>query len=339
MKPRERVYEQLAHRKTDFSPYVLDMFDEVADALDMHYGSRDWREKLDNHIHKVPIWRLPWDPPGSRHVKDAYGAVWRSDLLPAQVQIHPLSGPSLNGYKFPTPDEVLVENWEEIVREERERRPNHFLAAMIGTGVWEIVWYLRGMENALADVALEPKFFEELTCAIADHIVEVVDRVIDLPVDGLMFGDDWGHQRGLFLGGERWRRFLKPNLRRIYDRIHAGGKIALTHCCGCIVDVVPDVIEIGLDVLESVQPEAMDPYMLKKEYGKDITFWGGLGSQSTLQFGTPTDIRAEVHRLCNEMGAGGGYILGPAKPLRPEMPVENAVAALESFLGQAGVSL
>jgi uroporphyrinogen decarboxylase len=99
---------------------------------------------------------------------------------------------------------------------------------------------------------------------------------------------------------------------------------------------MPDVIESGLDILESVQPEArgMNPYELKKQYGSDIVFWGGLGSQSTIQFGSPQEIKAEVKRLSAEMGKGGGYILAPAKSLQPGTPVENAAAVVEAFTGQ-----
>jgi uroporphyrinogen decarboxylase len=121
----------------------------------------------------------------------------------------------------------------------------------------------------------------------------------------------------------------------MYTLVHEAGKVALSHCCGSIVDVLPDVVEIGLDVLESVQPEAMDPYALKRLYGRQITFWGGLGSQSTIQFGTPREIREEIARLCEHMGRGGGYILSPAKPLQPGTPVENAAAVVESFVRQA----
>jgi uroporphyrinogen decarboxylase len=95
-----------------------------------------------------------------------------------------------------------------------------------------------------------------------------------------------------------------------------------------------DIAEIGLDVLESVQPEAagMNPYALKQAWGDRITFWGGLGSQSTIPFGTPGQIRQEIQRLRREMGRGGGYILAPAKPLRPETPTANAVAVVEEIL-------
>jgi uroporphyrinogen decarboxylase len=154
-----------------------------------------------------------------------------------------------------------------------------------------------------------------------------------------MFADDWGYQRGVLLGPERWRRVLKPRLARFYARVHQAGKYTLSHCCGSVTDILPDIIEIGLDVLESVQPEAdkMKPYELKRCFGKHITFWGGLGSQSIIPFGTTDEIRTEVTRLCREMGKGGGYILSPAKPLQPETPTQNAAAIIESFLHQAGV--
>jgi len=99
---------------------------------------------------------------------------------------------------------------------------------------------------------------------------------------------------------------------------------------------MPDIIEIGLDVLESVQPEAegMYPYELKKKWGDKITFWGTLGSQSTIPFGTPEEIKNEVQKLYREMGKGGGYILAPAKPIQPGTPTENTVAIFEAFTNQ-----
>ncbi|MBZ0309294.1 MAG: hypothetical protein K8I82_24730, partial [Anaerolineae bacterium] len=109
--------------------------------------------------------------------------------------------------------------------------------------------------------------------------------------------------------------------------------------CGNVVDVIPDAIEIGLDILESVQPEAMNPYMLKRRFGDNIAFWGGLGSQSILPFGSPDEIHAEVQKLCQEMGRGGGYILAPAKPLQEDTSAVNSAAVVEAFLEQAGTPL
>ena len=142
------------------------------------------------------------------------------------------------------------------------------------------------------------------------------------------------------VGAERWRELFKAPWARFYERVHQAGKVMIQHCCGSIAEIIPDLIEIGLDVYQSVQPEAKDnnPYDLKHKFGDKLAFWGGLGSQSTIPFGTPQQIKAEVARLCREMGKGGGYILAGAKGIQPETPVENAAAVLEAFLEQAGVS-
>ena len=199
---------------------------------------------------------------------------------------------------------------------------------------------LGGFVNALLDIVAHPDFYEELIERLTDHQMEIVERLLTLPVDGILFADDWSYMQGVLVGAERWRRIFKPRLARLYRRVHEAGKFMLAHCCGSIEEILPDLIEIGLDVYQSVQPEARNnsPYELKRKYGDRITFWGGLGSQSTIPFGTPDDIRAEVARLCREMGRGGGYVLCPAKPLQPETPTENAAAVVEAFLQQAGVT-
>ena len=97
---------------------------------------------------------------------------------------------------------------------------------------------------------------------------------LEFEVDGVILDGDWGDQRGIMLGPERWRRFIKPRLARLYERIRRAGKYTLHHSCGNVRDVIPDLIEIGLDVLQSVQPEAMDPHELKREFGKDLCLLG-----------------------------------------------------------------
>ena len=99
--------------------------------------------------------------------------------------------------------------------------------------------------------------------------------------------------------------------------------------CGNVFDIIPDLIDIGLDVLQSVQPEAMPVYEIKKRYGNNIRLWGGLGTQRLLPFGTPEEIRAEVRRLKREVGRAGGYVFTSSKPIMREVPVENAVALIE----------
>jgi uroporphyrinogen decarboxylase len=215
-------------------------------------------------------------------------------------------------------------------------RTDSYQIISIGWGLFEHSWRIRGFEEALSDAVLRPGFYGELLDRLTDLFVAFVDVWADVPADAIMFGDDWGFQQGVILGPERWRTFIKPRWARVYEAVHAQGKAVISHCCGSIVDIMPDIVEIGLDMLESVQPEprGMNPYLLKRRWGDGITFWGALGSQSTIQFGSPGEIHAEVRRLCAEMGQGGGYILAPAKSLQPGTPLENAVAVVEAFTGQ-----
>ncbi|MCS7219950.1 MAG: uroporphyrinogen decarboxylase family protein [Anaerolineae bacterium] len=336
MTPKERVIAQIHHQETDFIPYTLEFEGDVAERLDAWYGTRAWRDRIDNAIRHVPVPNLVVDEQADIYYTDPFGTTWRVDHRPFHLVEPALKRPSLEGFTFPDLDNLFTPAWKEEALRFIERHHNYFLVAGFGFGLFERTWALRGFDEALMDAAADPAFYDELVERVAEHQLAIIERLLELPVDGIMFSDDWGYQQGVLLGPDRWRRFLKPRLARLYERVHAAGRYTLSHCCGSIVDIMPDVIEIGLDVLESVQPEAvgMNPYELKRRYGAHITFWGGLGSQSIIPFGTPDSIRAEVARLCREMGRGGGYILSPAKALQPETPTENAAAVVEAFSAQ-----
>jgi uroporphyrinogen decarboxylase len=162
----------------------------------------------------------------------------------------------------------------------------------------------------------------------------IVDRLCTLPVDCIRFGDDFGAQRGVLMGTPHWREMLKPRLKQMYGRAHEHGKYVMIHSCGDNSPIIEDLIEIGVDIFNPFQPEAQDVYAMKREYGKYITFNGGIGTQELLPYGTPEQITAEVERLCREIGAGGGFIVGPTKPILPDVPTENAVACFEAIVGQ-----
>jgi uroporphyrinogen decarboxylase len=314
----------------------LEFEGQVDTALDDFYGTPEWRDRVGSAILRIPQ-PVPWvDESSVPLYTDPYGTVWRTDRRPHYVEAVPLSEPDLEHYRFPEMDTFFTDQWREEVDAFIRAHSDRFLVASFSLGLFERSWTLRGFEEALMDAAAHPEFYDALIESIAVHQMRIIERLLELPVDGIMFSDDWGYQEGVLLGPDRWRRYLKPRLKRMYQLTHQGDKLALSHCCGSIADVMDDVVEIGLDVLESVQPEAMDPYELKRKYGDQICFWGGLGSQSTIQFGSPRDIRDEVEHLCTEMGRGGGYILAPAKALQPGTPVENAAAVVEAFIEQDG---
>ena len=339
MKPRDVILAQIHHCETDPVPYTLPFEENVGDRLDTFYGGDQWRDRLQTFIKGTGVVdtmrREPTDREG--YHRDPYGSVWRLDRRPFHLESPGLIAPSFEDYRWPQPEEFFAD--EERVAEARtfceEAKGEFFLTAGLGWGLFETSWGIRGFENVMMDVIAAPDFYAELLDRITDQFLAYVDFTCrSLPdVDAIMFGDDWGNQRGVMMGPERWRSFFKPRYARIYEAVHARGKLVISHCCGSVVDIMPDIIDIGLDVLESVQPEArgMRPYELKRKWGDQITFWGGLGSQSTIPFGTPEEIQAEVRRLRGEMGRGGGYILAPAKALQPETPTENAVAVVEAF--------
>jgi len=153
-------------------------------------------------------------------------------------------------------------------------------------------------------------------------------------IDAIGFSDDYGAQNALLISPAHWRRFFKPHLRRMYDRIHAAGKFVYLHSCGHVTPIVGELIELGVDMLQPIQPESMDIFALKREFGRQITFAGGISTQYTLPFGTPQQVRDETLRCLDEMGAGGGYVAAPAKPILPGVPLANAVALLDTLAGQ-----
>lgn len=339
---REIVRNQVDHIETERVPYALRIDDAVVDKLNDYYGNTSWMDRLEPFLVRIPRARylcygnrgsMGRERIGNHRTRDGLGNIWITDVVGAEHLEQPvLKEPSLANYTFPKP-RLSDEDKKSLIEAVAKDRDSFTIVGTGGYGLWDTCWHMRGLENAMVDSIQEPKFFEELIDKLAELSIEAVELRKDIPADALMGGDDLGHQNGVMLGPERWRKYFKKPWGRVFEAIHKQGKYTIIHCCGSVHGIVGDLIDIGLDVLQSVQPEAygMNPYELKKNYGKDITFWGCLGSQSTIPFGTPESIHAEVRKLKREMSKGGGYILDGAKQLQPETPVKNAVAVIDAF--------
>jgi uroporphyrinogen decarboxylase len=147
--------------------------------------------------------------------------------------------------------------------------------------------------------------------------------------DGIAVSDDYGTQAGMIIAPEDWRRLVKPLLGEIYALARSNGRTVFHHSCGDILPIIPDLIGMGLDILHPIQPEAMDLLALKREFGRDLTFCGGLGTQRLLPRASPEEVRREVRRLKNELGRSGGYILEPGITLQADVPLPNLLAMIE----------
>jgi uroporphyrinogen decarboxylase len=225
------------------------------------------------------------------------------------------------------------------VPEFRRRHADRFLVAA-GHGLWEHAWALCGFQQYLEYAAGEPAFVEAVTEKLADFSCAVTAQLKGLDVDAIRFGDDWGFQDRLMMPPDTWRRLLKKQYRRIYAAARDAGLVVMIHSCGNITYILPDLIEIGVEVVHPLQPEAMDVAHCQREFGHDLSFWGGLGSQSTLPKCTPEDCRREA-RARLKLFAGGGYILAPAGAAPAgaaptETPAANLAAIVEVAAAQMG---
>ncbi|MEA3400397.1 MAG: uroporphyrinogen decarboxylase family protein [Armatimonadota bacterium] len=333
MSPRERIIAAIEHRETEYVPYAIPIDPEVVERLNAHYGSEHWRKRIHSFVHSAGVqWRD--GGPGDGRWTDKFGVVWEDAPGPGawhSVQV-PLTEPTLEGYQFP---ELLT---DEELEELRERFSGpHEQYRMVGMGMlfFERSWALRGMNNILMDFHLHPGFAHELFERLMQVHLDLTDRLAELPIDAIRFGDDFGAQSGLIMGIPIWRKFLKPRLARIYGRAHDHGFHVWIHSCGDNSPIIEDLIEIGVDVFNPFQPEAQDVYRMKRRVGDRIAFEGGIGTQEQLPRWRPGQIRAEIRRLVREVGADGGFIISPTKPIMPDVPTENAVACIEEILAQA----
>ena len=332
MTPREIVLAAINHEPTDVIPYVLSIDAEVRERLNVHYGGPDKFPKHQAFFAGGGVdWRGRGQPDAGEHFRDIFGVLWQQGNIFHIVEPR-LKEPSLEGFTFP---ELVKDEQIPALREQCEKNGDRFTSFNFGLLFWERSWALRGMDNILMDMVDHPSFVEELLDGLMNMIMAGMDKVLPLPFDGIRFGDDFGAQKGLIMGARYWRRYFKPRLATMYGKARDAGKIVSIHSCGDNGEILGELIDMGVQVFNPSQPEANDLPALKKEYGRHITFEGGIGTQATLPLGTPDEVREEVRRCRSVLAPGGGFIMTTTKPIRPDVPTENAVACVETILEEA----
>ena len=330
MTKKERIKAVINGIEPDVTPYHFDLTLMINDKIAEYYNiEKDSVESfIGNHLlyldFSAPEGFTPGRP-GANLTKDEFGVTWdigqSHDIGDWGMVDHPIKDMSLEGYKFPnTEGKGRFKGVEELV----EKNPDRF-NVMRMTGLFDSAWHITGMEDLLISMVVEPGFADEILEKTADYIVGIIEQLPPC-VEAVRLIEDWGKQNGLIMGLERWNRFLKPGLKRIHDACRKKGVRIMHHTCGDITELFPEIIELGVDVIDAMQPEAMDLKFIKKEYGKDIVLFGGLGCQSTIPLGTPEDVVKEAQETLNILGEGGKYILGPAGSIPTEAPVENVIA-------------
>ena len=196
--------------------------------------------------------------------------------------------------------------------------------------------YLRGVEQIMLDLILNPDIAEYLFKRVAEFYLEYSRRTFEVAGDGidLMFlGDDFGTQNGMFMSADMWRRFLMPGFKSFIECAKNYGYKVAHHSCGSVKPLIPDFIDCGLDILNPIQPDVydMDHADLKNRYGRDISFHGSISIQSNLPFGTAEDVRNEVRDRFATLGPGGGFISCTAHNIQADTPLENVEALFHAY--------
>ena len=330
MTKKEAVIEAIQLRETSSVPYHMDFTPPVRQILKERYDTED----VDRAVGSYILW-LSWHPSldfrgrrlENRLVQDEFGVIW-SDLPENRgyVKHYPLDKPDLSSYEFPDP---YAPGRFDGLQERMKSHSDLFLLAWAGD-FFERAHFLRGLTNLLADLHLNPKFVHDLLDNILEFLLGNVSQLVSLGVDGIFLSDDYGHQHSLLMSPDHWRKFIKPRLKELFARIKSEGLFTFLHSCGNVSEIIPDLIEVGLDVLHPIQPEAMDIASLKARYGDKLAFYGGIGTQQTLPRQTPAEVEEEVRQSIQLMAKGGGYILAPGITLQHDIPLENILAFLRA---------
>ncbi len=355
MTHKERVIKALNHEETDRPPFQATFTPEFADRLRKEFNlpemvtephHRKWygydlevltgQDALQAGVGWVTNYYLKPEP-----YVDEWGVSWKIDPYKTPFGIghytniakNPLRDDDEAAMAYKAPDPTRPELYSHVERLIKEYGDEYFIIGRVHGTFFETAWALRGLDTLMMDFYMNPDLANHLLDTVGGYHTEVVRQLARRGVDMIWLGDDMGAQSALLLDPDLWREFFKPRMAAIIKEaktINPNIKIAY-HTDGCNYDIIPDLIEIGLDVLNPIQTECMDPEILQEKYGDRLCFFGGIAVQSTLPQGTADDIRKEYHWLKNSLGKNGGWLCAPTHHVQLDTPMENFFTLLETI--------
>jgi uroporphyrinogen decarboxylase len=270
---------------------------------------------------------------GESHVDD-WGIEWTRIDGFNQISRYPLVDATVEQllqYRFPYDRIVPL---VELMKPVMEWQNDYFVGCDVSPCVFEMYWRLRGMQKTLMEMALHPDLTQRMMKRCAEFSIELSEMACrNLHLDWLWLGDDAGGQQSMLMSPDTWRRMVKPLLKQNAEVGKKHGVYVAFHSCGAIRPIIGDLIEIGIDVLNPIQCNCpgMHPLELKKEFGRDLAFMGGVDTQGILPNGTADQVHRATTELLEGMTAdGGGYILAASHTVPPETPEENIFAMYDA---------
>jgi len=340
MNSKQRVHASLRRQPTDRVPIFMWFHPETTAHLSglLEIPASHVAEAMGNDV------RMTWvnnnyamegivhERDGESHV-DFWGIEWVKEGPFNQIAHFPLADA--------TPDQVLeyqfpydhFDDLIDLMKPVAAQADEYFVGCDVSPCVFEMYWRLRGLENTVLEMASERELTQEMFRRCADFAVKLSVAACDrYPLDWLWAGDDVASQLALMMSPQTWREMIKPELARVFAVGKERGLWVAYHCCGALRPIIPDLVEIGLDVLNPVQVgcPGMEPVELKREFGSRLAFMGGVDTQDVLPHGSADDVRRGTAALIEGVTSdGGGYILAASHTVPPETPDANIFAMYE----------
>lgn len=369
MLPRERVWAAFNHKEPDALP--MDMGSRVSTFavplyhdFKKHLGYGDLETKIldiraniaevDEPIlekYKIDTRYVYAGPPDTWEfelikvqdgstVIDEWGATYKKPEAGFYFDLvdHPFKTPELayiDKYNWPDPDNKA--RYVGIKEKAKTYYDQGYIVGSAIKGVWETLWVIRGMENVMLDMYADPAFYHATAKRTAEVLAAIVKNLLEETSPYIQYvcvTCDLASQENIMVSREFFQKLIKPYENVIFEAIrHGGAKVAL-HSCGAVIGMIPDLIEAGVEILNPIQTSAkgMDTKILKKEFGDDLCFWGGIDVQQILTSATAEEVKQETSRVIEDLSPGGGYLFAPAHDIQIMTPLDNVTAMLQVAL-------
>ncbi len=333
MTNRERMRRALNHEPVDRIPTQVNYTQAMGQRMAEHLGvaADELPYRLGNHLLRVDIAHKQRRSEDGRIAFDWWGVGFDTEQEGYFAAIHPLAASKdLDAYAWPDPHAPnLLDGAARAIMDDRGQ---HFVAPNLGFALFERAWSLRGFDTFLLDMALDPGFAEGLLERITRIQLVLIQRFLELGVDGGYFGDDYGSQANLLFSPRMWRSLIKPRLARLFAPFREVGLPVLMHSDGQIAEILPDLVEIGLTAYNPVQPEVIDHAWLRSTFGNRLAYYGGISTQTTLTQGTPQEVSGAVQECVAALAPEGtGLILAPSHRMMSDTPMDNVEVMLEAL--------
>ncbi len=354
MKPRQRVEMALNHEEPDRCPMQVSFTPEFADRLredmeiqgktvhnphgggntyelerslgeDMLLTSVGWANSyyLDDKPY-TDEWGIGWDV---QEYETPFGVGHYTEIIS-----HPLADDTaIEGYQ--SPDPLRQELYDASAQMIRDFKDDYWIVGVTVTTIFETGWALRGLEQMLMDMSMNPDLANRILDIPYHYHLTAAKKLVEMGVDMIWTGDDVGAQDSMLISPKMWREFFKGRMANYIAELKAinpNVKVAY-HSDGNIMPIIPELIEIGIDVLNPIQPASMDPAEIKQQFGDKLCFWGSIDEQHTLPFGSASDVRDEVLERLKTIGHSGGLILAPTHHVQLDTPLENFWAMVDTI--------